>query len=307
MGFKQVSVGGVHLAAWYNRQQMNVGFWVKNPIWQRLAVALGGSEVPVLAPHLNGSDVELAIANPTPEAQALWERVRKIVWYHTLDLGHGVITPGYYDHNPYLDRYNMPKDLRGKRVLDVATYDGFWAYQFEKRGAEEVVGLDIDSVREVDLAPRIRNAMSEEDLNHPTGAGFQLAKEMLGSRVKRVTCNVYALSPEKMGMFDVVHVGDLLLHLCNPIMALQNMYSVTNEYALISDCYFPELDGLGFDRAIQYQGGTTDFVWWKFSFGALKQMVLDAGFSRVETLSSFRYGPRGHSENMNHVVFKAYR
>lgn len=307
MGFKQVSVGGVHLAAWYNRQQINFGIWIKNRGWQRLALALGGAESPLLAPHVNAPDIAIGIADPTPEAQALWDRVCKIVWYHTLDLGHGIITPGYYNHAPLLPRYNFPDGFAGKRVLDVAAYDGFWSFEFERRGADEVVALDIDSVREVDLAPVVRDAMNEDQLNHPTGAGFLLAKEMLNSSVKRVTCNVYALSPEKVGVFDVVHCGDLLLHLCNPIMALQNLYSVTGEYALISDCFFPELDGLGFDRAMQYQGGEIDFVWWKFSFGALQQMIRDAGFSRVEVLSMFRYGPRGKSENMHHVVFKAYR
>lgn len=307
MGFKEVNMGGVHLAAWYNRQQVNLGVWVKNRSWQRLALMLGGREEPLLAPHLIASDADINIKDPSPEAQALWERVRTIAWYHTLDLGNGIKTPGYYDHNPYLDRYNLPTDFRGQRVLDVATYDGFWAYQFERRGADTVVGLDIDRVCEIDLAPTVRRAMTEDQLNHPTGAGFMLAKEVLQSNVQRIACNVYALSPERVGTFNVVHCGDLLLHLCNPIMALQNIYAVTEDYALISDCYFPELDGLGLERAMQYQGGIVDFVWWKFSFGALEQMILDAGFARVELLSKFKYGPRGRTENMHHAVFKAYR
>ena len=36
-----------------------------------------------------------------------------------------------------------PQSLRGKRCLDVGTYDGFWAFEMERRGAAEVVAVDV--------------------------------------------------------------------------------------------------------------------------------------------------------------------
>src|SRR5688572_18647814 len=64
-------------------------------------------------------------------------------WYHTLDLAPGVTTPGFFDCRPMAGRVPWP-DLRGKRCLDVGTHDGFWAFEMERRGAGEVVGVDLD-------------------------------------------------------------------------------------------------------------------------------------------------------------------
>lgn len=60
-------------------------------------------------------------------------------------------TPGYYDRRPFLSQYHLPKRMDNLRVLDMATYDGFWAFEFEKRGASEVVALDIDSFYDADI------------------------------------------------------------------------------------------------------------------------------------------------------------
>ncbi len=86
----------------------------------------------------------------------LRERVEKLGWYHTLDFGDGVVTGGMFDLRPYADRYGLPERLDGMRVLDVGTWDGFWAFEMERRGAAEVVALDLDDERELDWPPRRR-------------------------------------------------------------------------------------------------------------------------------------------------------
>jgi hypothetical protein len=144
-------------------------------------------------------------------------------------------------------------------------------------------------------------------LAHRFGRGFELAKRELKSQVQRVACNVYDLTPEKFGCFDIVHAGDFLLHLNSPVRALQNMARVCTEYALISDVYFPELEHFGETALMEYRGGRDDVTWWRFSLAALKQMVLDAGFSRVEVLTTFKYGQRNMPQNMNHAVLRAWK
>ena len=49
---------------------------------------------------------------------------------------------GWFDLRPFVADYHLPERMDGMRVLDVGTWDGFWAFEFERRGAE-VVGLDI--------------------------------------------------------------------------------------------------------------------------------------------------------------------
>ena len=46
------------------------------------------------------------------DAQDLRAEVERYPWYHTLDLGNGVRTPGMFDHAPVLDRYPLRQDER---------------------------------------------------------------------------------------------------------------------------------------------------------------------------------------------------
>ncbi len=64
-------------------------------------------------------------------------------WYHTIELAPGVETPGWFDTRGVVPELPFPASLAGKRCLDVATFDGFWAFEMERRGAAETVGIDI--------------------------------------------------------------------------------------------------------------------------------------------------------------------
>src|SRR5262245_60846389 len=59
-------------------------------------------------------------------------------WYHAVDLGGGLVTPGDYDYRGQVGAFGLPADLSGKRVLDVGSATGFFAFEFERRGAEVV-------------------------------------------------------------------------------------------------------------------------------------------------------------------------
>jgi tRNA (mo5U34)-methyltransferase len=247
------------------------------------------------------------LSEGTPEQKAIIKRVSSTTdWYHSIDLGHGIVTPGYFDHRPDLHLYRLPANVEGKRVLDVATFDGFWAFEFEKRGATEVIAMDIGTLNERDMPPGIRAQSSKETLMKETGTGFHIASDILGSKVKRKILNVYDLSPEKVGMFDIVFCSDLLLHLMNPVRALQNIRSVVSGYAYIVDIYGPELGENDGSTVIEYLGAQKKLTWWRFSLGSMKQMILDAGFSRVELVNKFKFNIRGAKMEFWHAVFKAY-
>lgn len=255
----------------------------------------------------HGSPDSTASATNQSSLARLRADVNGTYWYHTFDFGDGIITNGQFDHGAILERYRLPDDLAGKRVLDIATFDGFWAFEFEKRGASEVIALDVEGPADCDFPPTRKARATEAELQVKFGRGFEIARRQLDSRVDRRVCNVYDLSPDTFGMFDVVHSGDLLPHLHSPVRALQNIASVCSEYALISEVYAPGLDILGSRNFVEYRGGHEDVSWWSTSLSALENMIEDAGFSRVELLTTFRYGPRGMPETMHHAVFKAYR
>lgn len=302
-------VGGLSLIGSATRASANLSLIFSGRLWDWL-ISLVRSIRRVISTAITPSKTNpesTEIQGLTPEDRDFARQVSGLKWYHTHDFGGGIKTRGQFDHAPILDKYCLPADFFGKRVLDVATFDGFWAFEFERRGAREVLALDLDRPAELDWPPRRLAAATAEELAVKFGQGFEIAKVRFGSSVRRVCCNVYQLEPDTMGMFDVVHSGDLLLHLSSPVRALQNMAKVCEGFALISEVYAPELDSLGQGRLLEYLGGRNDVTWWKYSLSALEQMILDAGFARVEILAKFRYGQVGMPESMHHVVFKAWK
>ncbi len=229
------------------------------------------------------------------------DRIDQIEWYHTLHLGNGIVTRGVFDHAPILAKYPIPDKLDGLRVLDVGTFDGYWAFEMERRGAREVLALDVSCARELDLPRYRRQKMTDAELDAPFGTGFRLAHEMLQSRVKRVEMSVYDMSPSRLGTFDVVHLGGLLLHLRDPLSALESLRDVCSGTAVIGDCYSPKLPL----KIMRYLGGHDHCAWWSMSLGCLRQMISDAGFVNVELRSKFDLKHRTSGRGIRHATFVA--
>lgn len=132
-----------------------------------------------------------------------------------------------------VDRLPWP-EISGLRCLDVGTWDGFLAFELERRGASEVIATDIGSHADWDHLPGTASGAVEyhEAIMGEKGKGFAVAARCLGSEVRREVLNVYDLSPQKFGMFDVVTCGALLLHLRDPFRALTALRSVSRGYFL---------------------------------------------------------------------------
>ncbi len=218
-----------------------------------------------------------------PSASELRAEIERYPWYHTLDLGDGVVTKGMFDHRGVLDRYPLPADLTGLRCLDVATMDGFWAFEMERRGAASVTAIDLDDPEDLDWPGSLR-ARHDKSLDETKGDRFVLAKRALGSSVERVIMSAYDLSPE-LGTFDFVFCGDLLLHLKDPITPIECIRSVCTGSAVIANVIkrfrFQE------KRAMAELDGINAFEWWTTNLEGLIRIVRAAGFSRVEPAEPF--------------------
>jgi tRNA (mo5U34)-methyltransferase len=127
-------------------------------------------------------------------------------WHHTFHFPGGVSTNGGYDPRGLLEQIELP-DLTGLRVLDVGTRDGFFAFACERAGAREVVALD-----HVD----------------PDVTGFEVARRILGSKVEYARENIYQISREKYGSFDLILFLGVLYHLRDPLLALDRLRSVSD-------------------------------------------------------------------------------
>ena len=216
-------------------------------------------------------------------AHTLADEVASTTWYHTIELPGGVVTPGNHDLRELVPRIGLPEDMTGMRALDVATFDGFWAFEFEKRGAS-VVAIDLPSVASLDLPPAVRQIVLNEAWDVDIGRPFALAARALQSQVERRVVSVYHLDPAEIGTFDFVYSGDLLLHLAAPLLALHRMRAVASGRVVIVDRFDPDAHG----QFVRYRGGWTSLDWWAPSLEVLVQWVLDAGFRNVRVHDAFQ-------------------
>ncbi len=206
------------------------------------------------------------------------------LWYHTIDLPDGGTTPGWFDLRPIVERMPLP-DVRGKRCLDVGTYDGFLAFELERRGAREVVATDIPDHTQWDWPARVRSEGGERlaELAGPEkGRGFRVAHGLLGSSVQREEISVYDLSPERLGSFDVVVCGSLMLHLRDPIRALEAIRSVCGGEFVSAEEIRIGLTVRHRKTPLVEMSGSADLCqWWLPNVAAHRRMVEVAGF-RIE-------------------------
>ena len=211
-------------------------------------------------------------------------RAKEIGWYHTLELAPGETTKGMFDLRPFVGRYGLPERMDGMRALDVGTWDGFWAFEMERRGAE-VVALDLDDERDLDWPPRRR---PETFPDTPRGAGFRIAREIYGSSVERVNCSIYNALPEELGTFDLVFCGSVLIHLRDQLLALERIANLCTGTFVTAEEY-DRLSGLvPFPVSRYLADRDRAVVFWLPAIRTWRRMLHTAGFEHVVQHSRFK-------------------
>jgi tRNA (mo5U34)-methyltransferase len=235
----------------------------------------------------------------SPEAL---ERVRAQRWYHTLELAPGVVTDGWFDLRDQVSHYRIPERLDGLRVLEVGTWDGFWAFELERRGAAEVVALDLDDERDLDWPPRRRPAAFSEE---PRGAGFALAAELRDSKVQRVVGSIYDATPDDLGTFDLVFCSAVLLHLRDQFLALERMAALCSGRLILAEEYDRWSSLLPFPVSRYLADRENAVVFWLPARRTWRRMAWSAGFERVEEVGRFKM--RAKDFSVPHVVLHGFR
>lgn len=201
----------------------------------------------------------------TPESLAAEVATR--TWFHTIDLGGGVRTPGQKDTLTELRHMRLP-DLSGRTVLDVGAYDGFYSFEAERRGARRVVAVD---------------SWAWNWPGSDARRNFDLARDVLASAIEQKTLPVEEVSPETVGgPFDVVLFLGVLYHAPDPLGYLRHVRSVTGGVAVIETLV--DLLDVRVPAAAYYPGASLNHDA-SNHFGpnpaAVEGMIRDAGFARV--------------------------
>jgi SAM-dependent methyltransferase len=217
------------------------------------------------------------------------------LWYHTLDLPNRPPTNGWFDLRETAKALPWP-EVKGLRCLDIATYDGFYAFEMERRGAASVVATDISDHSEWDWPIMLREQGGEEygRVVGEKGAGFEHAHAILGSTVEKIERNVYDLSPERDGTFDVVVCGSLLLHLRDPVRAIEAIRSVCSGVFMSVEAVSLRLSKL-FPNKPMAELGDRDVIcqWWIANTAGHRRMLEAGGFEVVSSRGVFAvpFGP----------------
>lgn len=141
--------------------------------------------------------------------------MKDIHWIHQIPLPDGTITPGV--SRPAIDDFGLAEiNVLGQRVLDVGCLDGLYTFYAERRGAAEVVSIDI-----------LEEQFGPQDQHYNTAAGYLWAHKRLNSGAKYVfPFSIYDVTPEQFGQFDVVYCMGVLYHLAHPMLALERLNAI---------------------------------------------------------------------------------
>lgn len=142
-------------------------------------------------------------------------------WFHSIPLGDGTVTNGnvplYYQERK---AECIPNDLTGANVLDVGTRDGYFAFEAEKRGAKDVMAVDVVEKRET--------------FSHAHGA--------LNSEVEYRQGDI--LDMEFNTKFDVVICYGVLYHVPDPGQLIDRLVDLTEDTLCLESSIIPSV----FDR-----------------------------------------------------------
>ena len=236
----------------------------------------------------------------------LQERVEAVgFWWHSIDLGDGVVTPGRKTpdiHAFEWETFAGDLDLTGKSVLDIGSWDGYYAFRAEQAGAARVVALDsfiwgLDrEVVDADNAERKAAGLPPRDPHEIPGAtghydtlpgrkGFDVAHEALNSKVEPVIRDFATEDLSDLGEFDVVLFLGVLYHLREPLTGMAKVAGVTGEVAIVESegIHIPGTDHVPlamFAPHDEMSGDPTN--WWAPNYDGLEALCHAAGFPHVE-------------------------
>jgi tRNA (mo5U34)-methyltransferase len=242
---------------------------------------------PRRSPVPEATEAERAVADLLP-IEADPDAARAVLaavplWFHTFSLNraHGLYTPGVArDHRsraPLLE-----DDYGGLAVLDVGTFDGFYAYLAEHRGAARVLAVDNEQY--------VHWVRARWGIELHGGEGLHAIGRLLDTRVEYRRLDVFELE-ELTERFDRVLCFGILQRVENPLGLLRLLHGLTAPGGrVLVEAHGSDAAGAGSIEVRRpgdvYAGD--EFVYWGFSVAALERLASIAGFARTVPVGTVR-------------------
>ena len=209
---------------------------------------------------------------------------RECSFYHTLELPVSGLQHGQWDLRGRFDHYTLAVPLTGKTVLDVGTASGFLTFEAEKRGAT-VVSVEAANPSRWERLPFAQNLSfidrsawdaSVADYLDSVKRSYWLAHREFGSRARVHYGDAYDL-PDALGFFDVVIVGQILVHLRDVIRAVGSISRRCGDTLIIAEGMLPsnEPSSLFLGRVNEPE---RDHSFWRHSVGLYGELLAMLGF-----------------------------
>ena len=230
-------------------------------------------------------------------------------WYHAMDLPELGSVSGAWDLRPTIDAYLGHVDVSGKRCLDVGCASGYLTFEMERRGAAEVVSVDLDPERHawevVPFAASLRDRDADlaemRDMVRRWQHAYWLAHRLIGSKARVYYGNAYAL-PVELGQFDVSLIGMMLPHVRDPFRILEQVAARTTETIIVTQ----QAPGMPDAYAYFMPDPTTQApwnAWWSMSEACTERMLGVLGFETVsKTRAEHACPERGDTEACTAIV-----
>jgi len=209
-------------------------------------------------------------------------------WFHTIDLGDGIVTPGGKTRNilePESAAVFAHLNLRGCSVMDVGAWNGYYTVESKRRGASKVLAVDSPTW----LRPDLRGKET-----------FDFVMKRLGLSVESLVKDVQCIDEDDVGHWDIVLFLGVFYHLVDPITAVMRLAAITNEVLVVET----HLDARYFGRPamVFYPGrelSNDPTNWWGPNRAAVEALLTLAGFRHIEFTAHPAHQVRG--------IFHAYK
>jgi tRNA (mo5U34)-methyltransferase len=249
-------------------------------------------------------------------------------WFHSIELAPGVVTDGVKSAahlERELESLRLP-DLRGKSVLDIGAYDGFYSFAAERRGASPVIALDYyvwstdmtawikdweDSARTGAHLPPPHESRHWRPDELPGRRAFDTAHAALRSNVVPCVGDFTTMDLAPLGRFDVVLYLGVLYHAEDPLRALRRVAEVTASGGLaVIESEAIEVVGLDDTPLCEFFPGrelnNDPTNWWAPNARALEGLCRAAGFREVTIFDRPRFALKSRvAAVLRHAVAQA--